>query len=117
MKVTFTAGLDMLGSCLKLGKQAVSHIKELGEQYEHDNFIYTHRSKHFKLVFQKAVEMLLQDRSPGENEQNERKQKEPKLVIYIKAPDKEKLKNYISQKLETRLWPFYHFFSQRYFSI
>ena len=56
---TVRAGLDILGTFLKMGRNPASHAQQLGEQYEHQHFAYTHRSQQFKLLFQEAVETLL----------------------------------------------------------
>lgn len=53
------AGLDMLGSFLKLGRNSGSNIKKIGEAYERENFEYVDRSQQFKLIFQAAVKKLL----------------------------------------------------------
>ncbi len=53
------AGLDMLGSFLKLGRNSGSNIKNIGEAYERENFEYVDRTQQFKLIFQTAVKKLL----------------------------------------------------------
>lgn len=59
ISTSIQAGLDMLGSYLKLGKNQATNAKNIGEKYEYENFEYTTRNQRFKLIFQDTIEKLL----------------------------------------------------------
>lgn len=84
--VACRAGLDMLGSIMKLGKVA-SNIETVGEKYEDDNFMTTAHSQRFRLVFEAAVEKLLTKIDGGDGNKlscNEN----ARLIIFIDDLDR-----------------------------
>lgn len=99
--VTIQAGLDMLGSLKKLGRNAGTNIKNIGEQYEHDNFQYIDRNQKFKFIFEEAIEILLQNSM-------EIISKDERIVIFIDDLDRcedetiarllKEIKQYLSTK-------------------
>lgn len=100
-ETTIRAGLDALGTLLKIGKIA-SDVQKHGEQYEHRHFTYTPRTQRFKVVFEKAVDQLLTRGSPGKLD------KKARLAIFIDDLDRceqdtiGKLLKEIKQYLATR---------------
>jgi len=103
-KITSTsviAGLDMLGSWLKVGRNAGSNVKKIGEEYEYDNFLHIERNQRFRLVFQEAIHKILCgfNNDLGDN---------GKIVIFIDDLDRcekdtvAKLLRQIKQYLATR---------------
>ena len=57
--ITIQSGLDMLGSYLKVGRNAGTNVKNIGEEYEKDNFLTIDRNLKFKIAFQEAIKLLL----------------------------------------------------------
>jgi len=79
--VTIQAGLDMLGSLKKLGRNAGTNVKNIGEKYEHDNFQYIDRNQKFKFIFEEAIEILLQSSMEIIND-------DARIVIFIDDLDR-----------------------------
>ncbi len=101
LSVTLQAGLDMLGSLNKLGRNAGTNIKNIGETYEYDNFQYIDRSQKFKFIFQEAIEILLQKNMKIVDD-------DARIIIFIDDLDRcedetiEKLLKEIKQYLSTK---------------
>lgn len=100
VSVTIQAGLDMLGSLKKLGRNAGTNIKDIGEKYEHDNFQYVDRNQKFKFIFEEAIEILLQGIETVNND--------ARIIIFIDDLDRcedktiAKLLKEIKQYLSTK---------------
>jgi len=101
---TILAGIDILGSLLKMGSNPGSHVKQIGERYEHDHFEYQTRSQRFKLIFEEAIRNLLGIPKQIDNVDEVKK----RLVIFIDDLDRceeetisrllKEIKQYLSTK-------------------
>lgn len=85
LSVAIQSGLDMLSSRLKLGSNQGTNIKNIGEQYEYDNFQYVDRNDKFKFIFQEAIETLLIEKDEDKlHEPNE----QAKIILFIDDLDR-----------------------------
>jgi ABC-type dipeptide/oligopeptide/nickel transport system ATPase component len=84
LHLVIQAGLDILGSVLKVGENRASRIREMGETYEYENFQYSTRDSRLKLLLQEAIDKFLdigkQDKKGGSAR--------ARLVIFIDDLDR-----------------------------
>jgi ABC-type dipeptide/oligopeptide/nickel transport system ATPase component len=103
LSIGLQAGLNMLGSCLKLGSNLGTNIKDIKNKYNYDNFEYIDRNQKLKFIFQEAIKTLLTDYS-NENELSAK----ARIVIFIDDLDRceddtvtnllKEIKQYLSTK-------------------
>ena len=104
LSVTMQAGLDMLGSYLKVGRNAGTNVKNIGEAYEKDNFQSINRNLKFKIAFQEAIKLLLLKDDIAKEEVDEK----ARVIIFIDDLDRcedatiatllKEIKQYLSTK-------------------
>jgi hypothetical protein len=100
--VSIQAGLDILSSFKKMGKNQGTNIVNIGKQYEYDNFISIERNQKFKFAFQESVKLLLFKNQAKNLDKNAR------LIIFIDDLDRcedstvatllKEIKQYLSTK-------------------
>ena len=103
LSIGLQAGLNMLGNCLKLGSNLGTHIKNIKDKYNYDNFEYIDRNQKFKFIFQEAIKTIL----TGDGNENKPPAK-ARIVIFIDDLDRceddtvtnllKEIKQYLSTK-------------------